>query len=77
MAADLKDLRKAPAADPTTVPPCFSGRPPLSFHEVLAIARSHASAMKMKDITFTKKVDQKSSPNFSASPTIPIHELAE
>src|SRR6266403_1732739 len=79
MAADLKDLRKAPAAEPYDGPALLSGRAAaVFFHEVLGHRlEGHRQRDEDEGQTFTKKVDQEVLPKFLSVADDPtIHELA-
>src|SRR5712671_6985091 len=78
-AADLKDLRKAPAAEPYDGPALLSGRAAaVFFHEVLGHRlEGHRQRDEDEGQTFTKKVDQEVLPKFLSVADDPtIHELA-
>ena len=66
MAADLKDLRAAPAADPYAGPAMLSGRAAaVFFHEVLGHRlEGHRQRDENEGQTFTKKVNQLVLPAF-------------
>src|SRR5712672_3979969 len=66
MAADLKDLRKAPAAEPYDGPALLSGRAAaVFFHEVLGHRlEGHRQRDEDEGQTFTKKVGQEVLPKF-------------
>jgi len=66
MAADLKDLRKAPLAEPYDGPALLSGRAAaVFFHEVLGHRlEGHRQRDEEEGQTFTKKVGQEVLPNF-------------
>ncbi|HLZ92379.1 MAG TPA: metallopeptidase TldD-related protein [Candidatus Acidoferrum sp.] len=79
IAADLKDLRKAPVAEPYDGPALLSGRAAaVFFHEVLGHRlEGHRQRDEDEGQTFTKKIDQEVLPKFLSvadDPTIP--ELA-
>ena len=79
MAEDLKDLRKAPAAEPYDGPALLSGRAAaVFFHEVLGHRlEGHRQRDEDEGQTFTKKVDQEVLPKFLSVADDPtIHELA-
>src|SRR5258708_8339556 len=79
MTADLKDLRKAPAAEPYDGPALLSGRAAAAFfHEVLGHRlEGHRQSEEDEGQTFTKKVDQEVLPKFLSVADDPtIHELA-
>jgi predicted Zn-dependent protease len=79
MAADLKDLRKAPVAEPYDGPALLSGRAAaVFFHEVLGHRlEGHRQRDEDEGQTFTKKVDQEVLPKFLSVADDPtIHELA-
>jgi predicted Zn-dependent protease len=79
MAADLKDLRKAPVAEPYDGPALLSGRAAaVFFHEVLGHRlEGHRQRDEDEGQTFTKKVGQEVLPNFLSVADDPtIHELA-
>src|SRR3984893_13424230 len=79
MAADLKDLRKAPAAEPYDGPALLSGRAAaVFFHEVLGHRlEGHRQRDEDEGQTFTKKVDQEVLPKFLSVADVPtVHELA-
>jgi predicted Zn-dependent protease len=79
MAADLKDLRKAPAAEPYDGPALLSGRAAaVFFHEVLGHRlEGHRQRDEDEGQTFTKKVDQEVLPKFLSVADDPtIHEVA-
>src|SRR5207302_8677402 len=66
MAADLKDLRKAPVAEPYAGPALLSGRAAaVFFHEVLGHRlEGHRQRDEDEGQTFTKKVGQEVLPKF-------------
>lgn len=66
VAADLKALRKAPAAEPYAGPALLSGRASaVFFHEVLGHRlEGHRQKDQSEGQTFTKKVNQKVLPDF-------------
>jgi len=66
MAADLRDLRKAPVAEPYDGPALLSGRAAaVFFHEVLGHRmEGHRQKDEDEGQTFTKKVDQEILPTF-------------
>jgi TldD protein len=66
MAADLKDLRKAPVAEPYDGPALLSGRAAaVFFHEVLGHRlEGHRQRDEDEGQTFTKKIDQEVLPKF-------------
>jgi predicted Zn-dependent protease len=66
MAADLKDLRKAPVAEPYDGPALLSGRAAaVFFHEVLGHRmEGHRQRDEEEGQTFTKKVGQEVLPKF-------------
>src|SRR6202022_642681 len=75
IAADLKDLRKAPAAEPYDGPALLSGRAAaVFFHEVLGHRmEGHRQKDEDEGQTFTKKVNKEVLPTFlsvSDDPTI-------
>ena len=79
MAADLKDLRKAPVAEPYDGPALLSGRAAaVFFHEVLGHRlEGHRQRDEDEGQTFTKKVGQEVLPKFLSVADDPtIHELA-
>ncbi|HWW17516.1 MAG TPA: metallopeptidase TldD-related protein, partial [Candidatus Saccharimonadales bacterium] len=79
IAADLKDLRKAPAAEPYDGPALLSGRAAaVFFHEVLGHRlEGHRQRDEDEGQTFTKKVNQEVLPKFLSVADDPtIHELA-
>jgi TldD protein len=79
MAADLKDLRKAPVAEPYDGPALLSGRAAaVFFHEVLGHRlEGHRQRDEDEGQTFTKKVDQEVLPIFLSVADDPtIRELA-
>jgi len=79
MAADLKDLRKAPVAEPYDGPALLSGRAAaVFFHEVLGHRlEGHRQRDEDEGQTFTKKIDQEVLPKFLSVADDPtIHELA-
>jgi TldD protein len=79
MAADLKDLRKAPVAEPYDGPALLSGRAAaVFFHEVLGHRlEGHRQRDEEEGQTFTKKIDQEVLPKFLSVADDPtIHELA-
>jgi predicted Zn-dependent protease len=79
IAEDLKDLRKAPAAEPYDGPALLSGRAAaVFFHEVLGHRlEGHRQRDEDEGQTFTKKVDQEVLPKFLSVADDPtIHELA-
>jgi predicted Zn-dependent protease len=79
MAADLKDLRKAPAAEPYDGPALLSGRAAaVFFHEVLGHRlEGHRQRDEDEGQTFTKKIDQEVLPKFLSVADDPtVHELA-
>jgi TldD protein len=79
IAADLKDLRKAPVAEPYDGPALLSGRAAaVFFHEVLGHRlEGHRQRDEDEGQTFTKKVNQEVLPKFLSVADDPtIHELA-
>jgi TldD protein len=79
IAADLKDLRKAPVAEPYDGPALLSGRAAaVFFHEVLGHRlEGHRQRDEDEGQTFTKKVGQEVLPKFLSVADDPtIHELA-
>src|SRR6202040_2667663 len=79
MAADLRDLRKAPVAEPYDGPALLSGRAAaVFFHEVLGHRmEGHRQKDEDEGQTFTKKVDQEILPTFLSVADDPtVHELA-
>src|ERR1700687_5245059 len=79
IAADLKDLRKAPVAEPYDGPALLSGRAAaVFFHEVLGHRlEGHRQRDEDEGQTFTKKIDQQVLPKFLSVADDPtIHELA-
>jgi len=79
IAADLKDLRKAPAAEPYDGPALLSGRAAaVFFHEVLGHRlEGHRQRDEDEGQTFTKKVNQEVLPKFLSVTDDPtVHELA-
>src|SRR5258708_37356177 len=79
MAADLQDLRKAPAAEPYDGPALLSGRAAAAFfHEVLGHRlEGHRQSEAEEGQTFTKKIGQEGRPkclNVTEDPT--MHEMA-
>jgi TldD protein len=79
IAEDLKDLRKAPAAEPYDGPALLSGRAAaVFFHEVLGHRlEGHRQRDEDEGQTFTKKVDQEVLPKFLSVADDPtVHELA-
>src|SRR5882757_5602104 len=79
MAADLKDLRKAPASEPYDGPALLSGRAAaVFFHEVLGHRlEGHRQRDEEEGQTFTKKIDQQVLPKFLSVADDPtVHELA-
>jgi TldD protein len=75
----LKDLRKAPVAEPYDGPALLSGRAAaVFFHEVLGHRlEGHRQRDEDEGQTFTKKVDQEVLPKFLSVADDPtIHELA-
>jgi TldD protein len=79
IAADLKDLRKAPAAEPYDGPALLSGRAAaVFFHEVLGHRlEGHRQRDEDEGQTFTKKVNQEVLPTFLSVADDPtVHELA-
>jgi len=79
IAADLKELRKAPAAEPYDGPALLSGRAAaVFFHEVLGHRlEGHRQRDEDEGQTFTKKVNQEVLPKFLSVADDPtIHELA-
>jgi TldD protein len=79
IAADLKDLRKAPAAEPYDGPALLSGRAAaVFFHEVLGHRlEGHRQRDEDEGQTFTKKIDQQVLPTFLTVADDPtVHELA-
>jgi TldD protein len=79
IAEDLKDLRKAPAAEPYDGPALLSGRAAaVFFHEVLGHRlEGHRQRDEDEGQTFTKKVGQEVLPKFLSVADDPtIHELA-
>src|SRR6202521_1143645 len=78
IAADLKELRKAPAAEPYDGPALLSGGPAaVFFHEVLGHRlEGHRQRDEDEGQTFTKKVNQEVLPKFLSVADDPtIHEL--
>jgi TldD protein len=78
MAADLKDLRKAPVAEPYDGPALLSGRAAaVFFHEVLGHRlEGHRQRDEDEGQTFTKKVNQEVLPKFLSVADDPtIHEV--
>jgi TldD protein len=78
IAADLKDLRKAPVAEPYDGPALLSGRAAaVFFHEVLGHRlEGHRQRDEDEGQTFTKKVGQEVLPKFLSVADDPtIHEL--
>src|SRR6266849_3514015 len=79
MAADLKDLRKAPVAEPYDGPALLSGRAAaVFFHEVLGHRlEGHRQRDEDEGQTFTKKIDQEVLPKFLSVADDPTtHEIA-
>src|SRR5467141_1779409 len=79
MAADLKELRKAPVAEPYDGPALLSGRAAaVFFHEVLGHRmEGHRQRDEEEGQTFTKKIDQEVLPKFLSVADDPtIRELA-
>jgi len=79
MAADLKDLRKAPVAEPYDGPALLSGRAAaVFFHEVLGHRlEGHRQRDEDEGQTFTKKVGQEVLPKFLSIADDPtVHEVA-
>jgi predicted Zn-dependent protease len=79
MAADLKELRKAPVAEPYDGPALLSGRAAaVFFHEVLGHRlEGHRQRDEDEGQTFTKKVGQEVLPKFLSVADDPtVHELA-
>ncbi len=79
MAADLKDLRKAPVAEPYDGPALLSGRAAaVFFHEVLGHRlEGHRQRDEDEGQTFTKKIDQEVLPKFLSVADDPtIRELS-
>jgi TldD protein len=79
IASDLKDLRKAPAAEPYDGPALLSGRAAaVFFHEVLGHRlEGHRQRDEDEGQTFTKKVNQEVLPKFLSVTDDPtVHELA-
>jgi TldD protein len=79
IAADLKDLRKAPVAEPYDGPALLSGRAAaVFFHEVLGHRmEGHRQRDEDEGQTFTKKVNQEVLPKFLSVADDPtVHELA-
>lgn len=79
MAEDLKDLRKAPVAEPYDGPALLSGRAAaVFFHEVLGHRlEGHRQRDEDEGQTFTKKVDQEVLPKFLSVADDPtVHEMA-
>ncbi len=79
MAADLKDLRKAPVAEPYDGPALLSGRAAaVFFHEVLGHRlEGHRQRDEDEGQTFTKKIDQEVLPKFLSVADDPmIREVA-
>jgi TldD protein len=79
IAEDLKDLRKAPVAEPYDGPALLSGRAAaVFFHEVLGHRlEGHRQRDEDEGQTFTKKVGQEVLPKFLSVTDDPtIHELA-
>jgi predicted Zn-dependent protease len=78
MAEDLRDLRKAPVAEPYDGPAMLSGRAAaVFFHEVLGHRlEGHRQRDEDEGQTFTKKVDQEVLPTFLSVADDPtIHEM--
>jgi predicted Zn-dependent protease len=78
MAEDLRDLRKAPVAEPYDGPALLSGRAAaVFFHEVLGHRlEGHRQRDEDEGQTFTKKVNQEVLPKFLSIADDPtIHEL--
>src|SRR5205814_1130091 len=78
MAADLKDLRKAPVAEPYDGPALLSGRAAaVFFHEVLGHRlEGHRQRDEEEGQTFTKKIGQEVLPKFLSAVDDPtIHEM--
>src|SRR5205814_7743838 len=78
MAADLKDLRKAPVAEPYDGPALLSGRAAaVFFHEVLGHRlEGHRQRDEEEGQTFTKKIGQEVLPKFLSVVDDPtIHEM--
>src|SRR5215813_2886624 len=79
MAADLSDLRKAPAAEPYDGPALLSGRAAaVFFHEVLGHRlEGHRQRDEEEGQTFTKKIGQEVLPKFLSVVDDPTsHEIA-
>ncbi len=79
MSADLKDLRKAPVAEPYDGPALLSGRAAaVFFHEVLGHRlEGHRQRDEDEGQTFTKKIDQEVLPKFLSVADDPTtHEIA-
>jgi len=79
IASDLKDLRKAPVAEPYDGPALLSGRAAaVFFHEVLGHRlEGHRQRDEDEGQTFTKKIDQEVLPKFLSVADDPtVHELA-
>jgi predicted Zn-dependent protease len=79
MAADLRDLRKAPVAEPYDGPALLSGRAAaVFFHEVLGHRlEGHRQRDEEEGQTFTKKVGQEVLPKFLSVTDDPtVHEIA-
>ena len=79
MAADLKDLRKAPVAEPYDGPALLSGRAAaVFFHEVLGHRlEGHRQRDEEEGQTFTKKIGQEVLPKFLSVVDDPtVHEIA-
>src|ERR1700730_13901388 len=79
IASDLKDLRKAPVAEPYDGPALLSGRAAaVFFHEVLGHRlEGHRQRDEDEGQTFTKKVDQQVLPQFLSVADDPtVRELA-
>jgi TldD protein len=79
IAADLRDLRKAPAAEPYDGPALLSGRAAaVFFHEVLGHRlEGHRQRDEDEGQTFTKKINQEVLPKFLSVADDPtVHEVA-
>ena len=79
MAADLRDLRKGPVAEPYDGPALLSGRAAaVFFHEVLGHRlEGHRQRDEEEGQTFTKKIGQEVLPKFLSVVDDPtIHEIA-
>ena len=79
IAADLKALRAAPAAEPYAGPALLSGRAAaVFFHEVLGHRlEGHRQRDETEGQTFTKKVDQQVLPSFLSVADDPDAERIE